>query len=170
MSAATSFGKSPNPPSVKGFSAPSVMSGASLVEGNPGLHTSSPSLPCLLFILARSPSLPPYYSSHPTQFPNWQTYITLQGGSYTGVPQQQRRGVQQTCSDTILHCIRASENGDGPVVGALYLYCRVGWRGDARGGVQTCTVWQCVTLYNSADGDGTKSLSQRSGVTNLRLG
>ena len=77
----------------------SAMSGASLVEGNPGLHTTSPSLPCLLFIQATPPSL--YYShfSHPTHFPNSRRECSVKKGGgrgNTAVPQQQRheRAVQ----------------------------------------------------------------------------
>ena len=95
------------------------MSGASLVEGNPGLH-SSPSQRCLLFKL-------PLYHSH---FPNWQTYIAVQcivrkGGEVT----QSRSAAAKTgFGERAVQC-RMEMVGCKPQV-RLGLHCRVERRWD----------------------------------------
>ena len=103
----------------KGLLTHRAMSGASLVEGNPGLH-SSPSQRCLLFKL-------PLYHSH---FPNWQTYIAVQcivrkGGEVT----QSRSAAAKTgFGERAVQC----SAGWGWWGANLRLGwdCIVGWRGD----------------------------------------
>ena len=108
----------------KGLLTHRAMSGASLVEGNPGLH-SSPSQRCLLFKL-------PLYHSH---FPNWQTYIAVQcivrkGGEVT----QSRSAAAKTgFGERAVQC-RMEMVGCKPQV-RLGLHCRVEM--GQRGGVQS---------------------------------